>query len=166
MPAAAVIPALIAYIKVVAVKKLVVGLLGKLKGWWNNAVGRVKTSDGRYPPIIYVGGGHSLGLEVVRLSQDSRVAIPSWVAIPNSLTFYLEQIRVFKAGLLRLNSLAWNNGIGLESCSLVFGIWVMINRDGWGRLYSVVRGEILGFTEDKHLRKHSASTCSLIKNES
>jgi hypothetical protein len=33
VPAAAVIPALIAYIKFVAVKKLVVGLLGKLKGW-------------------------------------------------------------------------------------------------------------------------------------
>ena len=62
-----------------------------------------------------MGGGHSLGLEVVRLSQDSRVAIPSWVAIPNSLTFYLEQIRVFKAGLLRLNSLAWNDGIGPRS---------------------------------------------------
>ncbi len=28
---------------------------------------------------------------------------------------------------------------------------VMINRDSWGRLYSVVRGEILGFTEDKLL---------------
>ena len=32
MPAAAVIPAPIAYIKVVAVKKLVVGLLGRLVG--------------------------------------------------------------------------------------------------------------------------------------
>ena len=32
MPAAAVIPAPIAYIKVVAVKKLVVGLLGRLDG--------------------------------------------------------------------------------------------------------------------------------------
>jgi hypothetical protein len=42
----------------------------------------------------------------------------------------------------------------------------MINRDSWGRLYSVVRGEILGFTEDKLLRKHSARMFSLIKNES
>jgi hypothetical protein len=43
---------------------------------------------------------------------------------------------------------------------------VMINRDSWGRLYSVVRGEILGFTEDKLLRKHSPRMFSLIKNES
>ncbi len=43
---------------------------------------------------------------------------------------------------------------------------VMINRDSWGRLYSVARGEILGFTEDKLLRKHSARMFSLIKNES
>ena len=43
---------------------------------------------------------------------------------------------------------------------------VMINRGGCGRLYSVARGEILGFTEDKLLRKHSTRTLSLIKNES
>ena len=43
---------------------------------------------------------------------------------------------------------------------------VMINRDSWGRLDSVARGEILGFTEDKLLRKHSARMFSLIKNES
>ena len=30
----------------------------------------------------------------------------------------------------------------------------MINRDSWGQLYSIVRGEILGFIEDKLQRKH------------
>ena len=38
----------------------------------------------------------------------------------------------------------------------------MINRDSWGHLYSVVRGEILGFTEDKLLRKHLPKMFSLI----
>ncbi len=40
----------------------------------------------------------------------------------------------------------------------------MINRDSWGHLYSVARGEILGFTEDKLLRKHLPRMFSLIKN--
>ena len=86
MPAAAVIPAPIAYIKVVAVKKLVVGLLGRpaglpqgctcglahpLEGWGCSLLGAFRTRD-----------------------------------------LYFEKIRVFKAGL-RLNTLAWNNGIGL-----------------------------------------------------
>ncbi len=31
---------------------------------------------------------------------------------------------------------------------------VMMNRNGWGHLYLVARGEILGLTEDKLLRKH------------
>ncbi len=44
--------------------------------------------------------------------------------------------------------------------------WVMINRDSWGRSYFVVRGEILGFTNDELVRKHSARMFSLIKNES
>ena len=38
----------------------------------------------------------------------------------------------------------------------------MINRDSRGRLYSAVRGEILGFAEDKLLRKHSSRMFSLI----
>ncbi len=42
----------------------------------------------------------------------------------------------------------------------------MINRDSRGCLYSIVRGEILGFMEDKHRRKHSSRMFSLIKNES
>ncbi|GGV51881.1 hypothetical protein GCM10010495_81680 [Kitasatospora herbaricolor] len=34
---------------------------------------------------------------------------------------------------------------------LVFGIGVMINRDGWGYLYFIVRGEIFGFMKDEFL---------------
>ncbi len=67
---------------------------------------------------------------------------------------------------IRLNTLAWNNRIGRRVYFVGLGTVVMINRDSWGRLYSVVRGEILGFTEDKLLRKHSARMFSLIKNES
>ena len=29
-----------------------------------------------------------------------------------------------------------------------------MNRNGWGHLYSIARGEILGLIEDKLLRKH------------
>ena len=42
----------------------------------------------------------------------------------------------------------------------------MINRDYRGHSYSVVRGEILRFTEDELVRKHLARVLSLIKNES
>ena len=42
----------------------------------------------------------------------------------------------------------------------------MINRDSRGHQYSVVRGEILGFTEDSLLRKHLPRMFSLIRNES
>ena len=31
--------------------------------------------------------------------------------------------------------------------------WVMTNRDSWGHLYLIVRGEILGFVKDKPLQK-------------
>lgn len=80
--------------------------------------------------------------------------------------FYFEKIRVFKAGLCS-NILAWNNRIGrYGSILLVSRTIVMINRDGRGYQYSVVRGEILGFTEDQLLRKHLPRTFSLIKNES
>lgn len=62
--------------------------------------------------------------------------------------FYFEKIRVFKAGLCS-NILAWNNRIGrYGSILLVSRTIVMINRDGRGHQYSIVRGEILGFIED------------------
>jgi hypothetical protein len=65
-----------------------------------------------------------------------------------------------------LNILAWNNKIGLRNYFVGLRNKVMINRDSWGYSYSVVRGEILGFTEDKLLQKHLPRMFSLIKNES
>ena len=85
MPAAAVIPAPVAYIKVVAVKKLVV----ELRAW----------RDG--PPYgVYCPAGPYL---LVRPHAFTGVG---W-----NQEFYLEKIRVFKAGI-RPNTLAWNNRIG------------------------------------------------------
>ena len=89
MPAAAVIPAPIAYIKVVAVKKLVVELqtwLGGLPSW--------RVLSGRALPL-------------------GEPACPS-LGVSGNQDFYLEKIRVFKAGLCR-DILAWNNGIGRAS---------------------------------------------------
>ncbi len=42
---------------------------------------------------------------------------------------------------------------------------VMINRNSWGCLYFIVRGEILGFMKDKLMRKHSSRIFSLTKND-
>ena len=81
MPAAAVIPAPIAYIKVVAVKKLVVE-------FWVRASGLCLT-------LYYLAKPFSWGTVFGRLPG-----------------FYFEEIRVFKAGMC-LNTLAWNNRIGL-----------------------------------------------------
>ena len=86
MPAAAVIPAPIAYIKVVAVKKLVV----ESWAWLAGPPHRVYWSR---PGLSFWGAScPSLG---VLGNQD----------------FYFEKIRVFKAGLCS-NTLAWNNRIG------------------------------------------------------
>ena len=65
-----------------------------------------------------------------------------------------------------LNILAWNNKIGPWYYFVGLCAMVMINRDSCGYLYSNVRGEILGFLEDKLLRKHLPRMFSLIKNES
>ena len=78
MPAAAVIPAPIAYIKVVAVKKLVVGFLV-------GVIGRLRKESAPVSSLAILGEGASC----IRL----RVAI-----LP---IFYCEKIRVFKAGLGR-----------------------------------------------------------------
>ena len=53
-----------------------------------------------------------------------------------------------------LNILAWNNEIGPWYYFVGLRTEVMINRDSCGYSYSIVRGEILGFLEDKLLRKH------------
>ena len=86
MPAPAVIPAPIAYIKVVAVKKLVVEIG---RGW----------------PVrltACTGLGRAFLLVCPRALD---------CALGMGQDFYFEKIRVFKAGL-RLNTLAWNNKIG------------------------------------------------------
>ena len=51
-------------------------------------------------------------------------------------------------------------------CFVGLHVVVMINRNGWGYSYSIVRGEILGFMEDELLRNHLPRMFSLIKNES
>ena len=76
MPAAAVIPAPIAYIKVVAVKKLVVGFRKVFSG----------------PPLRGAGHWPPMFLPVlIREGGESTARI-----------VYFEEIRVFKAGVTRL----------------------------------------------------------------
>ena len=73
MPAAAVIPAPIAYIKVVAVKKLVVGFL------------------------LRVGGPHFV-LVFVTASASSWGTCQDFIGLREIQDFYFEEIRVFTAG--------------------------------------------------------------------
>ena len=67
---------------------------------------------------------------------------------------------------IALNTLAWNNKIGLGCYFVGLRTEVMINRDSWGYSYLIVRGEILGFMKDELMRKHLPRMFSLIKNES
>ena len=83
MPAPAVIPAPIAYIKVVAVKKLVV-------------------ETGRGWPVRLTA---CTGLGRAFLSDRSRAL---HCALGTGRDFYFEKIRVFKAGICS-DTLAWNN---------------------------------------------------------
>jgi hypothetical protein len=73
VPAAAVIPAPIAYIKVVAVKKLVVGFLWKTAG----------------PPFGRVSGA---------AFASSCGTLRCFIALRGMHDFYFEEIRVFTAG--------------------------------------------------------------------
>ena len=73
MPAAAVIPAPIAYIKVVAVKKLVVGFLSRMTG----------------PYFVRVSGS------ALASSWGTFLCFITWGGIQD---FYFEEIRVFTAG--------------------------------------------------------------------
>ncbi len=138
VPAAAVIPAPIAYIKVVAVKKLVVGFVvaAAVHFWYY-----------RLPP--------SLGGTCVALSCRAGDA--------HRLLWKNQRVQ---SRLMPLNVLAWNNKIGPWYYFVGLRTEVMINRDSWGYSYSIVRGEILGFLEDELLRKHLPRMFSLIKNES
>jgi hypothetical protein len=89
VPAPAVIPAPIAYIKVVAVKKLVVEIR---HGW----LVRLTACTG--PGRAYLLGCPRVLDCALGTGQD----------------FYFEKIRVFKAGICS-DTLAWNNEIGRRS---------------------------------------------------
>ena len=86
MPAAAVIPAPIAYIKVVAVKKLVVG-------------SRVQAS-----------GSTLVDTACPDLTGRSPLGALDWVSRVAG-TFTLKKLECSKQAV-RLNNVAWNNGIG------------------------------------------------------
>ncbi len=91
MPAAAVIPAPIAYIKVVVVKKLVV------EPWaWPSGPLAVRSAS----PRVLARPGLSL----------CGTPCPS-LGVAGKQDFYCEKIRVLQAGLCS-NTLAWNNRIG------------------------------------------------------
>ncbi len=80
MPAAAVTPAPIAYIKVVAVKKLVVGYLGEIPD----------------PPGLFWVLSRLLSRPSIQLACFLRGLFSARSAI---WIFYFEKIRVFKAGV-------------------------------------------------------------------
>ncbi len=96
-----------------------------------------------------------------------RRRVPFTGPLGGGRSVYFEKIRVLKAGDPRLNSHAWNNGIGPRFYLRWFSEpEVMINRSGRGHSYFGVRGEILGSPKDGQLRKHLPRTLSLIKNDS
>ena len=82
-----------------------------------------------------------------------------------SATFTVNKLECSKQACA-VNTVAWNNEIGLECYFVGLRTRVMINRDSWGYSYLLVRGEILGFRKDELLRKHLPRMFSLIKNES
>jgi hypothetical protein len=102
VPAAAVIPAPIAYIKVVAVKKLVVELLAVAAAGF----GRCRC-------------GHPLG-NYVRTSLFG----------VRNRHFTLKKLECSRQAIA-LNTQAWNNEIGLFPFYWLLEL-VMINRDSWG----------------------------------
>jgi hypothetical protein len=93
VPAAAVIPAPVAYIKVVAVKKLVVGFLA----WCARPTAAKAVSAG------------------VRLPSFRRVCLPFTGLGTRSGSFTLKKLECLKQTVRFLNTLAWNNKIGLWS---------------------------------------------------
>ncbi len=102
MPAPAVIPAPIAYIKVVAVKKLVVGF-------------RTGVSES-LPRMLSAGWVERLIQSQFHqfYAEGGPLLLTGWGCPP--LAVYFEKIRVFKAGFTCLNRLAWDNGIRLGCC--------------------------------------------------
>ncbi len=104
MPAAAVIPALIAYIKVVAVKA---------RSWISACA-----QAGRPTRSVPFGSRPTVGYSPLSLTgwRSKGVCMGATLCISlGFLLFYFEQIRVFKAGNRALNTSAWDNGTGLGS---------------------------------------------------
>ena len=99
MPAAAVIPAPLAYTKVAAVKKLVVGYLSE-----------------KHDPVVYTTvcqDDQSNGLPISGSRASQAFFLELSVCSANCgatrlQIIYFEKIRALKAGT-RLNALAWNN---------------------------------------------------------
>ncbi|KAL7503259.1 hypothetical protein ACHAXN_003515 [Cyclotella atomus] len=110
VPAAAVIPAPIAYIKVVAVKKLVVGFLAGASG--------LTLSAGTWMSLAIFG-------DILFGIKLSGRGYPSFT--------------VKKLELMPLNILAWNNKIGRRYYFVGLRTHVMINRDRRGYSYCIVR---------------------------
>jgi hypothetical protein len=86
VPAAAVIPAPVAYIKTAAVKTLVVGNLLEIIGLPQWSV---------------------LGMT----STSSWLSVYTSLCVQVRQNFYFEEMRVFKAGFV-MDTLAWNNSVG------------------------------------------------------
>ena len=96
VPAAAVIPAPIAYIKIVAVKKLVVGFLA-----WRARLAAVTRVNA-----------------VVRRSSFWLTLVPFTGWLMRIRSFTLKKLECLKQACA-MNTLAWNNRIGLRSPLLV-----------------------------------------------
>ncbi len=94
MPAAAVTPAPIAYIKVVAVKELVVGYLALIPD----------------PPLFLV-----VLCRLLSWPSFRRVVLVLYGTGTRSGSFTLKKLECSKQALLHLNILAWNNKIGLRA---------------------------------------------------
>ncbi len=138
MPAAAVIPAPIAYINVVVFKKLVVGT-------------RLPRSS-------------RLRRKLVHLEENARqMTLNGRLTL---VQIYFEKIRVLKASTRRCIKMHGIIEQEVHICCVGLKYILMINRDRRGYMYSNARGEILGPFEDNQKRKHIPSMFSLIKNES
>ena len=118
MPAAAVIPAPLAYIKVAAVKKLVVGSrdrVGVLVG--SPAVLPLGVSAGRRPCRL---GPRLLAGFHLACAARRRVwaGVLNWMPALERGPFTLNKSECSKQALRRSNGSAWNNGRGPASASV------------------------------------------------
>ena len=136
MPAAAVIPAPIAYLNVVAVKKLVVEPLGRA-GTLRGAIVRVHPPGDLFVVNSAACTTRHFTLKKLECFRQAFACIHQHGIIEKDCFYFIGTLEV-----------------------------VMINRNSWGHSYLVVRGEILGFTKDELMRKHLPRMFSLIKNES